>query len=61
MLNFLQGKKTYIMALVAGVGLALFYAGIINDTVLKMLLAFTGVATIASIRSALQKLIDKLG
>ena len=61
MLKFFSGKKTYLCAIAAGIGLVLFYAGIIDKTILTMILSFSGVGSIASIRSALQKLIDKLG
>ena len=61
MLDFLQGKKTYVCAVAAGIALILFYAGIINKTVLQLALSLAGVGGVAAIRSALQKLIDKLG
>jgi len=54
-IEFLKGKKTYILAICGGIVMALWYAGIIEDKARDMLLGLLGFGGMATMRAGVQK------
>ena len=55
MIAWLQGKKTYVVAILIGSVYALHSAGMIDDATRDMLLGLLGAGAIATVRAAISK------
>ena len=54
-MEFLDGKKTYLQAIAGGITVALNLAGLISEAAMVSVLAMLGVGMGASLRSAISK------
>lgn len=54
MLKFLEGKKTYLLALVAGLASGAKYLGWISEETYVLIIGLTGAGAAGSIRSAIK-------
>lgn len=50
-MEFLKGKKTYIVAALAGLATALHYAGLLETSTLNTVLGFLGAGGLATLRA----------
>lgn len=58
-IEFLDGKKTYICAVMVGVTAVLYSQGMIDDLTRDILFSTFGVGTVMSIRKGMKKLEPK--
>jgi hypothetical protein len=54
-MNALSGKKTYLVAALAGIAMALRVAGVIDDEMLRWALGLLGVGGVVTMRAAVAK------
>ncbi len=54
-LEFLKGKKTYVLAVAGAVVMGLWMAGVLDQEAADALLAMLGFGSIAALRAGIQK------
>jgi len=55
MFEYLSGKKTYILAILGGVAMAIYLLGWIDKAVLEIIFGILGFGGLATLRSAVAK------
>ena len=55
MLDFLKGKKTYILVVIGAIGYGLALAGIITEDMLEKVLTLLGIGAVGTLRAGISK------